>query len=175
MSKRSEFKRRKNDAYFTPLKPVEPLIPHLYPGTSFIEPCAGDGRLARHLDGFGIKCKSAIDVDPQGDGIRVGDALTHDFDVSGVDYFITNPPWTREILHPLIERLRQIRPTWLLFDADWMHTRQASPYLPFCHKIVSVGRVKWIEDSEHFGKDNAAWYLFGRDRGAREFIGLTGK
>lgn len=172
MSKRSDFKRRKNDAYFTPLKPVKPLIPFLYPGATFIEPCAGDGRLIRHLESFGMVCRGAIDIDPQADGISKGDALTYDFDVSGVDYFLSNPPWTREILHPMIDRLRNIRPTWFLFDADWAHTRQAKPYLPFIRKIVSVGRVKWIEESEHFGKDNACWYLADKMAGDTVFYGL---
>jgi len=47
-----------------------------------------------------------------------------------------------------------------LDEANWMHTKQASPYLKFCSKIVSVGRVKWIPDSKTTGKDNCAWYLF---------------
>jgi hypothetical protein len=29
-------------------------------------------------------------------------------------------------------------------------------------KIVSIGRVKWIEDSKSVGKDNCCWYLFDR-------------
>lgn len=78
------------------------------------------------------------------------------------DCFITNPPWTRTILHPLIDHLSNIAPTWLLFDADWMHTVQAKTYLKRCVKIVSVGRVKWIAGSKHTGLDNAAWYLFSR-------------
>ena len=41
-----------------------------------------------------------------------------------------------------------------------MHTKQSRDYLQFCRKIVSVGRVKWIPDSKHTGKDNCAWYLF---------------
>lgn len=172
MSKRSAFKRRKNDAYFTPLKPVKPLIPFLYPGATFVEPCAGDGRLIRHLESFGMECRGAMDIDPQGEGIAMADALTCDLPASGYDYLISNPPWTREILHPMIERFRMIRPTWLLFDADWCHTKQAKPYLPYCHKIVSVGRVKWIEESEHFGKDNAAWHLFLRDEGPTIFHGI---
>lgn len=173
MSKRSDFKRRKNDAYFTPPKPVKHLIPHVYPGASFVEPCAGDGRLIRHLEGFGLHCHGAMDIDPQGDGIAMMDALKDDLPTRGFDYFITNPPWTREILHPLIDRLRMIRPTWLLFDADWAHTAQARPYLLNCQRIVSVGRVKWIEDSEHFGKDNAAWYLFGASPAVTEFHGIA--
>jgi len=46
------------------------------------------------------------------------------------------------------------------FDADWAHTAQAAPYLAYCARIVSVGRVKWIPDSKMQGKDNAEWYLF---------------
>jgi hypothetical protein len=40
---------------------------------------------------------------------------------------ITNPPWDRKILHRLIERFSAVGPTWLLFDADWMHTKQSAP------------------------------------------------
>jgi len=46
------------------------------------------------------------------------------------------------------------------FDADWMHTKQAAPYLKHCAMIVSVGRVRWIKGSKQDGKDNCAWYLF---------------
>jgi hypothetical protein len=39
-------------------------------------------------------------------------------------------------------------------------------------KIVSIGRVKWIEDSAGSGKDNAAWYLFDAIKaGPTEFYG----
>ena len=64
---------------------------------------------------------------------------------------------------------RNFRPTWLLFDADWAHTKQARPYLKYCDKIVSVGRVKWIPDSKMTGKDNCAWYLFLKDECQTKF------
>jgi len=64
------------------------------------------------------------------------------------------------LLHPLILHFSKQAPTWLLFDADWIHTKQAVQYLPLCKKVVSIGRVKWIEDSKHTGKDNSCWYLF---------------
>ena len=51
-------------------------------------------------------------------------------------------------------------PTWLLFDADWPHTKQSQPYMDWLVKIVSVGRLKWIPDSKMTGKDNCCWYLF---------------
>jgi hypothetical protein len=158
MGKRSTFDRRPQDAYDTPPEAVLPLLPHLPTYYTFTEPCCGAGDLIMAL-GLG-RCDWAGDIEP-----RVEWATTHDAlqmtDVTS-DYIITNPPWTRSILHPMIEHFSNMRPTWLLFDADWMHTRQAVPYLPRLRKIVSVGRVKWIPDSPYTGKDNCAWYLFDR-------------
>jgi hypothetical protein len=62
--------------------------------------------------------------------------------------------------HGLITHFQNIAPTWLLLDADWKETRQATPYRPHCSDIVAIGRVKWIEGSKHTGKDNACWYEF---------------
>lgn len=175
MGKRSDFVRVKGDFYVTPYEAVIPLIPHLNNISYYSEPCAGDGALIDHLFRFGKTCLRATDVDPrQRDGSLVSidkeDAL-HLCGCSG-QAFITNPPWTREILHPLIIHLSNKAPTWLLFDADWMHTKQAVPYLDFCMKIVSVGRVKWIPGSKNTGKDNAAWYLFSAaHQGSPKFFG----
>jgi len=53
-----------------------------------------------------------------------------------------------------------------------MHTKQSSELINKCVKIVSVGRVKWIENSKMTGKDNCAWYLFdNRFNGKTQFIG----
>ena len=90
--------------------------------------------------------------------------------------FVTNPPWSRPVLHPIINNLSDQAPTWLLIDADWVHTKQAIPYLPRLQKIVSIGRVKWIPDSPFAGKDNCCWHLFDRSRlgaPAIHFIGRT--
>ena len=83
--------------------------------------------------------------------------------------FITNPPWDRKILHPLIKHLSNMAPTWLLFDADWMHTRQSRKYIKHCSMIVSVGRIKWFGNMT--GKDNCAWYLFDKETTSTKFIG----
>ncbi|WP_456389017.1 hypothetical protein [Profundibacter sp.] len=97
-------------------------------------------------------------------------------DISGADLIITNPPWDRKILHPMIEHFSALRPTWLLFDADWVHTRQSAPFMPWLHKIVSVGRVKWIPDSKMTGKDNCAWHLFDQHTtGQTVFVGRQPK
>ncbi len=90
----------------------------------------------------------------------------------GVDLIITNPPWDRPILHAMIPHFIQVAPTWFLLDADWIHTRQAAPFMPMLRKIVSVGRVKWQPDSKFTGKDNCAWHLFGPPSGfPAEFFG----
>ena len=158
MGKRSNFERRERDYWQTPAEAVAPLLPHLSPKTRFCEPCAGDGTLVNHLRVAGHVCASAFDIEPQADWIDKQDARTRL--VGNIDCFITNPPWTRKVLHPLIVHLCFQHPTWLLFDADWMHTQQSKPYLPFLRMIVSVGRVKWIPDSDATGKDNCAWHLF---------------
>lgn len=153
MGKRSNFERREKDAYDTPYEAVVPLLPHLRGVRTFAEPCSGLGHLVMHLERAGLCCLSASDIK---EGV---DALTVKT-FGPVDAIITNPPWSRDVLHRLIVHLQAIAPTWLLFDADWAHTRQAAPFLDQCSHIVSVGRVKWIPGSPHTGKDNCAWHRF---------------
>ena len=170
MGKRSNFARVARDYYPTPGEAVEPLLPHLPESFTYIEPCAGDGALIRSLPGH---CVFAGDIEPRGADIGEFDAFAGDWlFMPDADFIITNPPWERKTLHRMIEVFSGI-PTWLLFDADWMHTRQAAPYLGILHKVVSVGRVKWIPNSAHTGKDNCAWYHFdteAEDNGI-EFVG----
>jgi hypothetical protein len=158
MGKRSSFERIPRDFYPTPYEAVIPLLPHLPERSTFCEPCAGDGALISHLERHGHSCPIAWDIEPQAPGIDAFDALKSM--AVNVDFYITNPPWERTFLHALIPWLSQLLPTWLLFDADWMHTRQSAELMKLCRKIVSVGRVKWIPDSPFTGKDNCCWYLF---------------
>lgn len=160
MGKRSDFERVPRDFYPTPLEAVTPLLTHLSPRTRFCEPCAGDGALLDHLRAYGHICLHASDIEPRRADVVEADALSGPW--GGYETFITNPPWDRKVLHPLIVHLSDQAPTWLLFDADWVHTRQAVPFLPRLRKIVSVGRVKWIPDSKMTGKDNCAWHLFDK-------------
>ena len=174
MGKRSDFERKQLDFYPTPIEAVRPLIPQLSIKATFCEPCAGAGHLVRHMEAYGHKCVSAFDVMPLSEDIRQHDAswITED-DLSGADMIVTNPPWDRPVLHQIIERAARLRPTWLLFDSDWMHTRQAAPHLDICAKIISVGRVKWMEGSANTGMDNCCWYLFdSKSLGSpTEFVG----
>lgn len=173
MGKRSDFERIERDFYPTPYKPVIPLLPFLKPETRFIEPCAGDGRLVGHLQKHGHKCVYACDIEPQAPWIEKQDVLFFGAQLPPCDMIITNPPWERKALHQMINVFAQHAPTWLLFDSDWMHNVQAIPFKPLCKKIVSIGRVKWIEGSEVSGMDNACWYLFAQGDEKTEFIFRT--
>jgi hypothetical protein len=155
MGKRSYFDRTPRDFYPTPREAVLPLLPHLEPQTLYAEPCCGEMDLVGHLNAAGHVCTYANDIALGADALN--------FTAHDCDYIITNPPWDRKILHPMIAHFCAKRPTWLLFDADWMHTRQSAPFIPWLRKIVSVGRVKWIPDSKMTGKDNCAWYLFDQN------------
>lgn len=171
MGKRSDFDRAPRDFYPTPKEAVLPLLPQLPYGAMFAEPCAGDGALIRHLEAAGMSCSEALDIAPQTKDAYRADALDWTPDYS-TDYIITNPPWDRKVLHVMIAHFSAQRPTWLLFDADWMHTRQAAPFMPWLRKVVSVGRVKWIPDSTMTSKYNCAWYLFDQNsEGPAQFIG----
>ena len=170
MGKRSDFERKPRDFYPTPMEAVEPLLEHLPEDFPFTEPCAGNGALIEHLETKGI-CMWASDIEPQAEGIHKCDYSDVGFDVGFVDYVVTNPPWDRKILHPMIEYFAPRIQTWLLFDADWMHTKQSAPYMKMCSKIVSVGRIKWFGNMT--GKDNCAWYLFDRKVNNTIFYGRT--
>lgn len=160
MSKRSDqFERRKNDTYDTPFSAVTPLIEHLPRACYFIEPCAGRGDLVDHLEKFGHTCVAKFDIEPRRADIVQRSAFSLRIK-SGRPLIITNPPWARSTLHPMIRHFASQAETWLLFEADWFHTRQAVEFLPILHKMVSVGRVRWIEGSSMDGMENASWYCF---------------
>lgn len=162
------FERKPRDFYPTPIEAAMPLKPHLPKEFEFIEPCAGNGILVEHLESFGGKCISATDIEPQVDTIKEANA----FEIEHDGLVITNPPWDRKILHPMIEHFtKSDEGCWLLFDAAWMHTKQSEPYMKWCRKIVSIGRVKWIPDTGMVGKDDSCWYYFNRYGNGTEFFG----
>ncbi len=177
MGKRSDFERNPRDYYPTPYEAVIPLLPHLQAPYAarghrarFIEPCAGDGRLVSHLEQNGLQCVYSCDIEPQAPGIEQRDVLFFDAPLPPCDLIITNPPWDRDALHAMIDRFSAHAGTWLLFDSDWMFTAQATPFRHLCEKIVSVGRISWMENGVS-GMDNCCWYLFSKlHRGKTEFI-----
>lgn len=163
MGKRSNFERVERDFYPTPMQAVLPLLPHLKPGQPFAEPCCGDMALVRHLWKHGHSCYWASDIERRcQEQEQEFDALILTTPLKQAGMIITNPPWRRDILHPMILHFSSLAPTWLIFDADWAYTKQCAPFMPFCQKIVAVGRVKWIPGSKTTGKDNCSWYLLDK-------------
>tara|TARA_R110002012_G_C11673164_1_gene613286 strand:+ start:2444 stop:3007 length:564 start_codon:yes stop_codon:yes gene_type:complete len=155
VSKFSNFERRKHDEYLTPLRAALPLKAHLTGVRTFMEPCSGDGRLIRHIESFGPLCIYENDIQK---GV---DALTDTvLSRTIADAIITNPPYTWQILEQMIQLFPKIAPTWLLLEADFKHTVQAATYMEMCSDVVSIGRVRWFEDTDAEGKINYAWYRF---------------
>ncbi len=171
MSKRAhkKFTRKDRDSYDTPPSAVGPLLRVLEPADGhgkvwFYEPCAGAGKLTDALVKSG-KCVlvGETDIEPRATTVgKLDGKWLREGDVGRATHIITNPPWDREVLHHLIDRFSSLRPTWLLLDAGWMHTKQARPYLEYCLKIVSIGRVSWEQNGVH-GFDDCAWYLFDQN------------
>ena len=165
MGKRSDFKRKARDFYKTPYEAFLPLLPFITQYKKVHEPCCGDGALMHHLSKHGIDSYGS-DIHPKMGGefdLQWSAINALNLTQCWGEAFITNPPWERGTLHRIIEHLPELAPTWLLFDADWIHTKQSAPYIKRCRAIVSVGRVKWIPGSKFVGKDNCAWYHFTDD------------
>ena len=163
MSKRSKqnFTRRERDFYGT-IDPdaVKPLIPFVR-GLRIAEVCAGNGDLAELLE---PDCKVVweSDIEPQSKHILQQDALgihAGDLNHFNVDVIVTNPPYLWNLLKPLLDHLPTLKPVWLLLPADCMHNKRMGPYMEKCSKIVSVGRLYWMENKVK-GTDNMAWFEF---------------
>jgi hypothetical protein len=169
MGKRSNFDRLPRDLYNTPAEAVAPLLRWLKPKTHFIEPCCGQGALARALEQAGHRCIGGFDLP--------NDARVLRYCMAASEVFITNPPyWGRpRELHPLIENLSDQAPTWLLMSSDWLFNVSSGPLTKRLRRVIAVGRVKWIPGSPHVGKDNAAWLLFDRNADQAIFTGRSEK
>ena len=152
-----------------------PLARLIGPGMSFWEPCAGEYDLAEQIEALGPVCAVASDIQPGDERVFRVDAMTvtrEDLDATGVSHIISNPPWTRDILHAMIPHFAAMRPTWLLFDADWIMTVQSAPFLPILSKVVAVGRLRFIPGTTQDGTTNCAWHLFdARHTGGTTFHG----
>ena len=176
MSKRdaNKFKRRTRDCYDTPFAafaPVERFVPR---SGVIWEPCAGAYKLAGHIKSVSPKVRLLVtDIEPRHPWVQKQDALNVDpVNSTMVEEIWTNPPFDHKVLHPMLDLFLQIAPTWLLLPADRMHTQRFAPYMAHCRKIVSVGRVAWMENGT-VGYDNFAWFQFMPDKQYRppSFIG----
>lgn len=160
--------RKKNDFYPTiDKRAIIPLIPFLPAGTIYAEPCAGAGDLMHLLEQYaGLICDWACDIEPHRRYIARHNAMNiTEADLARATCFITNPAWTRNLLHPMIRHLAQIAPTWFLFDASWSQTRQSKALgEQYCTDIVSIGRLRWFADTKNDPPDDCSWYRFSTDK-----------
>ena len=138
--------------------------------------------LVRHLEKHGHSCYFASDLEPQDEPVDIAgamvshkaitaDALTLTTPLQGADVIITNTPWSRHILHPMIEHFRKHKRAWILLDAGWMFTKQSADYMGYCSKVVAVGRLRWIADTKMTGKDDCVWLCMEQTRCETIFIG----
>lgn len=160
MGKRSNFEKIPRDFYgTTDPKAIPEKFMRLVRGKTFAEPCCGAGDLTELLVDIAT-CKWESDIEDRGAGkVRDAMSLTKE-DLRQCDVIITNPPFTKSVLLPMIDHFMSIKPTWLLLPADMMHNVYFKEYVDKCTRIVSVGRLKWFKDSAHSSTDNYAWYFW---------------
>ncbi len=173
MGRRSSFDKIPKDLYRTiDKRAVDALLPHLKPRTRFAEPCVGHFDLVRQLQEAGHFLYWASDIQKFEPQVKVSgctvsvqyevcDALILTTPLQMADCIITNPPWSRDVLHPMISHfVKNSKFTWLLFDAAWAYTKQSRELMKYCTDIVPVGRLNWIEGTKMQGKDDCSWYRF---------------
>jgi hypothetical protein len=160
----------KPNFYYPTIDPraIPPLLAHVPAGTVFAEPCAGGGHLIHLLECAGLICDWGLDIEPPVFGrsgpIAQGNALSLTArDLGAATLFISNLPWERSWLHPLVKHLSALAPLWSLHDASWAYTKQAAAFGPLCTDVVAVGRLKWFEGSRYDPPDDCAWYRFALD------------
>lgn len=143
MSKRSNFEKISRDFYPTidpnafPLNFLEEFLSY----DSYAEPCAGSLDLAQHLQ----YPTWTSDLEPGDPSVKQKDALTlTEEDLKDCDAIITNPPFTKKVLLPLLDHFITLKPTWLLLPADYMHNQYFAGYMNKCSKVISIGRLYWF-------------------------------
>lgn len=139
----------------------------------YYEPCCGSGDLIENLAVSGTNRFQCVGKSDISDGKDALDLSAED--IGDCDFIITNPPWSRGLLHEMIMHFKNLKPTYLLFDADWSMNKSSVPFMEYCHGIYPIGRLKWIPGTTMQSKDNCAWYLFDKHLAAStEFKNLRG-
>jgi hypothetical protein len=166
VAKRSDFVRVERDYYrtFDP-KAGNALRPFIENVEVALEPFAGAGDLTKQFPNI---TWIQSDIEPQACFVDEMDAFDWEAESikdEGFDAIISNPPWSRPIMHRAIEHFAPIKPTWFLLDANWVWTKQAKTYIDkYLTDIVTIGRVRWIPDTTMSGKDDCAWFRFSSDK-----------
>lgn len=163
MSKRSNFDKVPKDFYPTtdPKVLVKPFLDKIE-GKTYAEPCYGHGDLEGLLLPY-AKLRYKCDVRATNVACKVQDAMTLTKEqLKDCDLIVTNPPFTRSVLLPMIDHFVSLKPTWLLLPADYMHNAYFGPYMERCTRVVTIGRVCWFqkEGKRVASTDNFCWYFW---------------
>jgi len=160
MGRRSDFPKVDKDFFpTTDPRAVEPLVRYIR-GNTYAEPCYGDGDLEDLLMDVAT-CKWRSDVRGTVESSKVMDAMSlTKSDLQGIDLIVTNPPFTRSVLMPMLDHFITLKPTWLLLPAGHMHNVYFGDAMRKCSKVVSIGRLKWFKDSKFSSTDDFCWYFW---------------
>lgn len=165
MGKRSDFERVERNFYRTfDRRAGKALLPHIDGVQSYIEPFAGRGDLVDQMTELDKLCKWQSDMEPQREGIVTLDclnqgAIDHIKHETDCRLIITNPPWERKYFHPALDLFTENGfKGWWLIDAPWIFNKSSAPYLKkYVTDIVTIGRLKWVENTTMSGKDDCIW------------------
>ena len=166
MGKRSNFPKKDKDFYGTVDEKVlkKAFLDHIR-GSTYAEPCWGEGDLEDLLKGVAT-CKWRSDLRDTSPVSKQMSAIEiTSWDLKECDYIITNPPFTKSVLLPILDHFISLKPTWLLLPADYMHNLYFRPYMDKCTKVVSIGRICWFpSDGKRVAStDNFCWYYWPKN------------
>jgi len=161
VSKYSDYNKIPKDYYpTTDPKAVPTKLVEFIRGKTYAEPCYGNGDLEGLLTDVAA-CKWRSDIRETVGSSKVLDALeVTKEDLEGTDLIVTNPPFSKDVLLPLIDHFVSLKPTWLLLPAGYMNNIYFGPYMKRCSRVVSIGRIKWFRDSKHTSTDDFCWYFW---------------
>jgi hypothetical protein len=165
MGKRSNYENDKPKDFWPTIDPnvtPQPFI-DMIRGRTYAEPCYGEGDLEDLLMEI-AHCKWRSDIRETVGSSKVMDAtdLTKEM-LKECDMIITNPPFSWNLLKPLLDHLPTLKPTWFLLPANVMHNKRMGPYMSNCAWVISVGRLYWM-DNKIRGVDDFAWFRFHNEK-----------
>lgn len=176
MSKRSDFDKVPKDFYPSTDKKilVEGFVKEVRDKT-YAEPCWGEGDLEDLLRGVAT-CGWRSDIrDTSPFSKQMAGTQVTPYDIRNCDLLVSNPPFTRQVLLPLIDHFVTLKPTWLLLPAGFMNNIYFGPYMKKCSKVVSIGRICWfpVNGKRVASTDDFCWYYWeeGADETQTIFIG----
>jgi len=172
MSKRSSFDKIPREYYpTTDPKAIPPKFIEFIRGKTYAEPCCGEGDLTELLMDIS-SCRWESDIEYRGCGKQWDAMCLSKNELERCDLIITNPPYSRDVLLPMIDHFISLKPTWLLLPADMMHNLYFGDYMRKCSKVISVGRICWFpkEGKRVASTDNYMWAYWEQEADETETI-----